>query len=214
MREKKKLFEVGNIFEITREEGYVPLLKEPNKEYPIKKETEQVEILEIEDNTYKCDIGGTVHVLTGIEMYHLINPKTDYSGLVCYDDTDYEHITESKLNFPLKKNGTKFSLVYPFFVLGYRIRRKNWMGYWFLEKGEPKIKLSKPNKIIKMTDSPDMLFTLQNVIAEDWIVVDGYKPLKLSDKPKNPELNVAPKDVDNMIKKLRVIHNDNFKAKK
>lgn len=62
-----------------------------------------------------------------------------------------------------------------FLKQGYKIKRKEWKGYWKLEDGEVIMycNLDGGDELtpINIKDTDDILFTLSNVAADDWEVV-------------------------------------------
>lgn len=62
-----------------------------------------------------------------------------------------------------------------FLKQGYKIKRKEWKGYWDLENGEVIMHCATPDgdelTPINIKDTDDIIFTLSNVAADDWEVV-------------------------------------------
>ena len=54
---------------------------------------------------------------------------------------------------------------------GKKVRRKDWLGYWFIEDGKVKIYLKDSN--IKFNNFTQE--TIANTLAEDWEVVEEKK---------------------------------------
>lgn len=54
---------------------------------------------------------------------------------------------------------------------GKKVRRKDWLGYWFIEDGKVKIYLKDGN--IKFNNFTQE--TIDNTLAEDWEVVEEPK---------------------------------------
>lgn len=76
---------------------------------------------------------------------------------------------------------------------GYKIRRRNWVGYWELVDGEVMM-YCKDGRVLNIRESDDILFTLENIACDDWEIVP-------SDKIKEYESSLDPsiiKDIDNV----------------
>lgn len=62
-----------------------------------------------------------------------------------------------------------------FLKQGYKIKRKEWKGYWKLEDGEVIMhcNINGDDELtpINIKDTDDILFTLSNVAADDWEVI-------------------------------------------
>jgi hypothetical protein len=58
---------------------------------------------------------------------------------------------------------------------GKKVKRKHWVGYWQLEDGAEDKKIMmhcKDGQVLEVRETKDILFTLRNVSADDWVVVD------------------------------------------
>lgn len=67
---------------------------------------------------------------------------------------------------------------------GFRIKRKDWIGYWQLEDDKVMIHC-KDGKVINLADSDDIVFTLENAACDDWEVITNIDNVGL---PYNPEV--------------------------
>lgn len=68
---------------------------------------------------------------------------------------------------------------------GFKIKRKDWIGYWQLEDDKVMIHC-KDGKVINLADSSDIVFTLENAACDDWEVITTVENVGL---PYNPEVN-------------------------
>ena len=70
-----------------------------------------------------------------------------------------------------------FSEAFEYLKNGYRIRRIGWGGYWALENGEVIMHCvsneGRELTPINIKDTDDIMFTLSNIAANDWIVTSG-----------------------------------------
>lgn len=84
-----------------------------------------------------------------------------------------------KIGFKKEKKNMWFCDAIEFLKQGYRIRRKDWKGYWKLEDGEVIMHCATPDgdelTPINIKDTDDILFTLSNVAADDWEVVSDKR---------------------------------------
>lgn len=59
---------------------------------------------------------------------------------------------------------------------GYKVRRREWKGYWVMENGEIIMYCSQEDdadfKRIPLKETDDILFTLNNVASTDWEIVE------------------------------------------
>jgi len=93
---------------------------------------------------------------------------------------------------------------------GFKIKRKDWIGYWQLEDGKVMIHC-KDGKVINLVDSDDIVFTLENAACDDWEVITTVDNVGL---PYNPE--VKKKDgltmpVDKSYPKISLTKDDWWK---
>lgn len=55
--------------------------------------------------------------------------------------------------------------------LGYTVKRPHWAGYWQLDaKNEVLNMHTKEGKVIEIRETDRLLYTLENIAADDWIV--------------------------------------------
>ena len=55
---------------------------------------------------------------------------------------------------------------------GEKIKRPHWAGYWLLEDGVLNM-YCKDGSIIDIRDTDDIIYTLSNIAAEDWIICES-----------------------------------------
>lgn len=68
----------------------------------------------------------------------------------------------------------KFSEAFEALKSGKKIKLKHWKGYWCLENGRVMMHC-KNGDIIDLQDSKDIIYTLSNIVNDDWIVTsDDY----------------------------------------
>ena len=62
-----------------------------------------------------------------------------------------------------------FEQLFPYFAVGVPIKRKPWGGYWKYDIVEDVVYMfTKEGTILPLTETKDILFTLSNVVADDW----------------------------------------------
>lgn len=60
-----------------------------------------------------------------------------------------------------------FKELFPDLISGQPIKRKSWRGYWIYKHGRIEIH-AKNGDIIDFQETEDLLFTLSNIIQNDW----------------------------------------------
>ena len=65
---------------------------------------------------------------------------------------------------------------------GFKIKRKDWIGYWQLE-GDSIMIHCKDGRVFNLVDSEDILFTIEQMACDDWEVVTTVDNVGL---PHNP----------------------------
>ena len=66
----------------------------------------------------------------------------------------------------------KFKQAYEALKQGKDIKRPSWKGFWRKENGTIAMHC-KDGRILKLTESEDIFYTVDNIVADDWEVVDG-----------------------------------------
>lgn len=54
---------------------------------------------------------------------------------------------------------------------GHKVTRTTWSGYWCIKNGEI-IMVTKEGKAVNLRESPDMMYTISNILCDDWGVCD------------------------------------------
>ena len=61
---------------------------------------------------------------------------------------------------------------------GHKIKRKHWTGYWRLgtnDSPKPYVEMHCwDGKVIDLLKTDDVLYTLENIAADDWEIVDEW----------------------------------------
>lgn len=63
-----------------------------------------------------------------------------------------------------------FDKALEFLKHGYKIKRKPWDGYWVLEKGNVMMYF-KDGQILDLRETKDTIYTLLNIVSNDWEVM-------------------------------------------
>lgn len=66
-----------------------------------------------------------------------------------------------------------FKKAYEALKQGADIKRKHWKGFWRKEDGTI-VMYCKDGRKLKITESEDIFFTIDGMMADDWEIVDGY----------------------------------------
>ena len=56
---------------------------------------------------------------------------------------------------------------------GHRVSRGHWEGYWCIENGEIIMHL-RDGRILNIRESEDMIYTIGNMLCDDWRIVDNF----------------------------------------
>ncbi|MBU5268901.1 DUF2829 domain-containing protein [Clostridium cochlearium] len=67
-----------------------------------------------------------------------------------------------------------FKKSYEFLKQGKHVKRKEWGGYWKWENNTIMIHC-KDGKVLDIRDTEDVDFTMSNILANDWEVVEDAK---------------------------------------
>ena len=79
---------------------------------------------------------------------------------------------------------------------GFKIKRKDWIGYWQLE-GDSIMIHCKDGRVFNLVDSEDILFTIEQMACDDWEVVTTVDNVGL---PHNPEVKKDNRDMSIPVK--------------
>ena len=79
---------------------------------------------------------------------------------------------------------------------GFKIKRKDWIGYWQLE-GDSIMIHCKDGRVFNLVDSEDILFTIEQMACDDWEVVTTVDNVGL---PHNPEVKKDNHDMSIPVK--------------
>ena len=80
---------------------------------------------------------------------------------------------------------------------GFKIKRKDWIGYWQLE-GDSIMIHCKDGRVFNLVDSEDIIFTIEQMACDDWEVVTTVDNVGL---PHNPEVKKDNRDMSIPVKK-------------
>ena len=75
-----------------------------------------------------------------------------------------------------------FAQLFPYFAVGVPIKRKPWGGYWKYDVVEDVVYMfTKEGEILSLLETKDVLFTLSNIISDDWqIATDDNSSIVVS----------------------------------
>ena len=65
-----------------------------------------------------------------------------------------------------------FKRAYEALKFGADIKRKHWKGFWRMEDGTIMM-YCKDGRKLKITESEDVFFTIDGMMADDWEIIDG-----------------------------------------
>lgn len=74
---------------------------------------------------------------------------------------------------------------------GFKIKRKDWIGYWVLENNKVMMHL-KNGTVKNLVDSEDIIFTLENMACDDWEVITDASNVGLPKCPTTPITTTNP----------------------
>lgn len=69
----------------------------------------------------------------------------------------------------------KFAEAYEALKNGAKIKRTHWLGWWCREDGTIKMHC-KDGRVLDIRETEDVFFTVDNMITEDWEIVEGKLP--------------------------------------
>ena len=64
----------------------------------------------------------------------------------------------------------RFKDLFADFIAGQKIARRTWNGYWVYKYGKIEIH-TKTGEVVGFLDTADVLFTVSNILQNDWIKV-------------------------------------------
>ena len=90
---------------------------------------------------------------------------------------------------------------------GHKVQRSCWKGYWKIENGEI-IMYTKEGKVVNIRDSKDMMYTISNMLCDDWQICDESDfDIKIDTKYQNRNVDkelkeIAKEEVKNIKKDI------------
>ena len=82
---------------------------------------------------------------------------------------------------------------------GHKVTRTTWKGYWCILNGEI-VMVTKEGKAINLRESPDMMYTISNMLCDDWGVCDDRVVSMLPGESATEASKVDPKNLRNDAK--------------
>ena len=82
---------------------------------------------------------------------------------------------------------------------GHKVTRTTWKGYWCILNGEI-VMVTKEGKAINLRESPDMMYTISNMLCDDWGVCDDRVVSMLPGESATVASNVDQKNLRNDAK--------------
>ena len=82
---------------------------------------------------------------------------------------------------------------------GHKVTRTTWTGYWCILNGEI-VMVTKEGKAINLRESPDMMYTISNMLCDDWGVCDDRVVSMLPGESATAASKVDPKNLRNDAK--------------
>lgn len=82
---------------------------------------------------------------------------------------------------------------------GHKVTRTTWKGYWCILNGEI-IMVTKDGKAVNLRESPDMMYTISNMLCDDWGVCDDRVVSMLPGESATAASKVDPKNLRNDAK--------------
>lgn len=64
----------------------------------------------------------------------------------------------------------RFSTAFKYLKIGCAIKRIHWRGYWKREMNDV-VMYCKDGSIVRMSQGCDPIFTIENILADDWMVL-------------------------------------------
>lgn len=82
---------------------------------------------------------------------------------------------------------------------GHKVTRTTWKGYWCILNGEI-VMVTKEGKAVNLRESPDMMYTISNILCDDWGVCDDRVVSMLPGESATAASKVDPKNLRNDAK--------------
>ena len=77
---------------------------------------------------------------------------------------------------------------------GHKVTRTTWSGYWCILNGEI-IMVTKDGKAVNLRESPDMMYTISNMLCDDWGVCDDRVVSMLPGESATTASKIDPKNI-------------------
>lgn len=82
---------------------------------------------------------------------------------------------------------------------GHKVTRTTWKGYWCILNGEI-IMVTKDGKAVNLRESPDMMYTISNMLCDDWGVCDDRVVSMMPGESAITASKIDPKNIRNDAK--------------
>lgn len=82
---------------------------------------------------------------------------------------------------------------------GHKVTRTTWKGYWCILNGEI-IMVTKDGKAVNLRESPDMMYTISNMLCDDWGVCDDRVVSMMPGESATTASKIDPKNIRNDAK--------------
>ena len=82
---------------------------------------------------------------------------------------------------------------------GHKVTRTTWKGYWCILNSEI-IMVTKDGKAVNLRESPDMMYTISNMLCDDWGVCDDRVVSMLPGESAITASKIDPKNIRNDAK--------------
>ena len=77
---------------------------------------------------------------------------------------------------------------------GHKVTRTTWKGYWCILNGEI-IMVTKDGKAVNLRESPDMMYTISNMLCDDWGVCDDRVVSMMPGESATAASKIDPKNI-------------------
>lgn len=69
-----------------------------------------------------------------------------------------------------------FYQLFAYFAAGVPIKRKPWLGYWKYDIETDRVLIyTREGEVISLVETKDILFTISNIITDDWEIATDEK---------------------------------------
>lgn len=82
---------------------------------------------------------------------------------------------------------------------GHKVTRTTWKGYWCILNGEI-VMVTKEGKAVNLRESPDMMYTISNMLCDDWGVCDDRIISMMPGESATTASKIDPKNLRNDAK--------------